>query len=58
MEGARGASYAIVQHSPSCVRAVAVGAACSRSGVAVPTDPTDASEGEIRAAENYVVRGN
>jgi hypothetical protein len=37
MEGARETSYAIVQHSPSCVRAAAVGAAYSRSGAAVPT---------------------
>jgi hypothetical protein len=50
----RGTSYAIFQHSPSCVRAVAIGAACSRSGAAVPAGPADASEGGIRAAENYV----
>jgi hypothetical protein len=52
------ASYAIVQHSPSYVRAMAVGVACSRSSAAVPMDPADASEGEIRTAENCVVRGN
>jgi hypothetical protein len=52
------ASYAIVQHSPSCVRDVAVGAACSRSDAAVPTGPADASEGGIRAAENCVAGGN
>jgi hypothetical protein len=38
------------------VRAVAVGAACSRSGAVVPAGPADASEGGIRAAENCVVR--
>jgi hypothetical protein len=53
-----GASYAIVQHSPSYVRAVIVGAACSRSGAAVPVGPADASEGGIRVAKNCVVRGN
>jgi hypothetical protein len=52
------ASYAIVQHSPSYVRATAVDAVCFRSGAAVPAGPTDASEGEIRAAENCVTRGN
>jgi hypothetical protein len=51
-------SYAIVQHSPSCVRAVAVGAGCSRSGAAVPVGSADASEGEIRAAKNCVAGGN
>jgi hypothetical protein len=40
------------------MRAVAVGAACSRSGVAVPTGPADASDGGIRAAKNYVAGGN
>jgi hypothetical protein len=39
------------------VRAVAVGAACSRSGVVVPAGPADASDGGIRAAENCVVGG-
>jgi hypothetical protein len=53
-----GTSYTIVQHSPSCVRAAAVDAACSRSGVAVPSGPADASEGGIRAAENCVAGGN
>jgi hypothetical protein len=53
-----GASYAIVQHSPSCVWVTAVGAAWSRSGVAVPVGPADASEGGIRAAENCVAGGN
>jgi hypothetical protein len=52
-----GASYAIVQHSPSCVWAVVVGVACSRSCTAVPTDPADASESGIRAAKNYVAEG-
>jgi hypothetical protein len=33
------ASYAIVQHFPSCVRVMAIGAACSRSSVVVPADP-------------------
>jgi hypothetical protein len=56
-KGRRG-SYAIVQHSSSCVRAAAVGAACSRSGAAVPVGPTDASEGGIRVAENCVAGGN
>jgi hypothetical protein len=37
------------------VRAVAVDAACSHSGAAVPAGPMDASEGGIRAAKNYVV---
>jgi hypothetical protein len=58
MEGARGPFYAIVQHSPSCVRAAAVGAACSHSGEALPAGPADASEGGIHAAENYVAEGN
>jgi hypothetical protein len=53
-----GTSYVIVQHSPSCVQATAVGATCSRSGAAVPTGPADASEGRIRAAENCVTGGN
>jgi hypothetical protein len=37
---------------------VVVGAACSRSGAAVPTGPTDAGEGGIRASKNCVTRGN
>jgi hypothetical protein len=40
------------------VQATAVGAACSRSGMAVPVDPADAGEGGIRATENYVIGGN
>jgi hypothetical protein len=39
------------------MRVVAVGAACSYSGVAVPADPADANEGGIRAAENCVMGG-
>jgi hypothetical protein len=58
MKGVRGASYAIVQHSPSCVRAATADAVCSRSSAAVPAGPTDASEGGIRAAKNYVAGGN
>jgi hypothetical protein len=57
MEGGEGASYAIVQHSPSYVRVVAVGAVCSRSVAVVPAGPADASESGICAAENYVVGG-
>jgi hypothetical protein len=38
------------------VRAVAVGAACSRSGTVVPAGPVDASEDGIRVVENYVAR--
>jgi hypothetical protein len=53
-----GAYYAIVQHSPSCVRAAAVGAVYSRSSAAVPTSPTNASEGGICATENCVTGGN
>jgi hypothetical protein len=53
-----GASYAIVQHSSSCVRAVTVGAVCSCSGATVPTGPADTSEGGIRAVKNYVAEGN
>jgi hypothetical protein len=53
-----GTSYAIVQYFPSCVRSVAVGVACSRSGATVPVGPVDASEGEIHAAENYVAMRN
>jgi hypothetical protein len=52
------ASYAIVWHSPFYVRAAAVGATCSDSGVAVPVSPTDASDGGIRAAKNYVAGEN
>jgi hypothetical protein len=40
------------------MRAVAVDADYSRSGAVVPTDPADASEGGIRAAENWVTGGN
>jgi hypothetical protein len=43
---------------PFCVRDAAVGAVCSCSGAAVPAGPADASEGGIRAAENYVAGGN
>jgi hypothetical protein len=50
-------SYTIVQHSPSCVRVMTVGAACSRSGVVVPADSADANDGGIRAAKNYVTGG-
>jgi hypothetical protein len=50
-----GASYAIVQYSSSCVRATAVGAACSRSSVAMTVGTTDASDGGIHAAKNYVI---
>jgi hypothetical protein len=39
------------------VRAAVVGAAYSRSGVVVPADPANASEGEIRATENCVAEG-
>jgi hypothetical protein len=53
-----GGYYAIVQHSPSCVRAAVVGAACSRSGAAVAANPADASEGGIRAVKNYVAGEN
>jgi hypothetical protein len=49
MEGVRGGgSYAIVQHSLSYMQAVAIGAACSRSGAAVPTG----------LAENCVTKRN
>jgi hypothetical protein len=58
MEGARESSYAIVQHSPSCVRAAAIGVAYSRSGAVVPTGPANASEGGICAVENCVAGGN
>jgi hypothetical protein len=47
----------LVQHSPSCVRAAAVGATCFRSGTVVPAGLADASEGGIRTAENCVGRG-
>jgi hypothetical protein len=40
------------------MRAVVVGAFYSCSGVVVPVDLSDASEGRIRAMKNYVVRGN
>jgi hypothetical protein len=53
----KGVSYAIVQHSPSCVWAAAVGAACSRSGAAVAAGPVDASEGGIHATKNCVAGG-
>jgi hypothetical protein len=53
----REVSYGIVQHSPSCVRAVAVGAACSHSGAVLPAGPAVVSEGEIRATENCVAGG-
>jgi hypothetical protein len=39
------------------VRAAANGAACSRSGAAVPAGPADASEGGISAAKNCVAGG-
>jgi hypothetical protein len=57
MKGVRGASYAIVQYSPSCVRAAAVDAVCSCSGAAVHVGLTDASESGICAAENCVAGG-
>jgi hypothetical protein len=50
--------YAIVQHFFSCVRAAAVDAACSRSGVAMTAGPVDTSEGGIHVAENCVAGGN
>jgi hypothetical protein len=53
-----GVSYTIVQHFPSCVRAAAVGAACSCLGMAVPAGLADASDGGIRAMENCVVGVN
>jgi hypothetical protein len=40
------------------MRAVAVGAAYSRSDVVVPADPADASEGGICAIKNCVTGGN
>jgi hypothetical protein len=39
------------------MRAAVIGAVCSRSGTVVPADPTNVSEGEIRAAKNYVAGG-
>jgi hypothetical protein len=36
---------------------MAVDAASSRSGAAVPVGPMDASEGGIRVADNYVAGG-
>jgi hypothetical protein len=53
-----GDSYTIVQHSPSCLRVTVVGVACSRSGATVSAGPTNASDGGIRAIENYVAGGN
>jgi hypothetical protein len=50
--------YAIVQYSPSCVCVTAVGAACSRSGAAVPAGSVDASEGGIRVAKNCAAMRN
>jgi hypothetical protein len=52
-----GVSYTIVQYSFSCVRATAVGAVCFCSDVIVLMGQTDASEGEIRIAENYMIGG-
>jgi hypothetical protein len=54
----KGASYTIVQHASFYVQATAIDVVCSRSNAAMPTDPANASEGEIRVAENYTTEEN
>jgi hypothetical protein len=54
----KGRGDILVQHFPSCVKTTAVDAASSRSGAAVAVGLMNASEGGIRATDNYVAGGN